>query len=368
MAEVGQRLGTGVYRLSTLKNSRSRPVCTGESPGSLLAACTLSDSRLKNESARDQREVHRRSRATQCYSVNLTGSECKRGNATLPSATSLELDSSRFIRHVPAAALCASARLQPLLQEKLLPGRMTPWTRGAVSIHRDTFRSPQNVRAFCTVVYILAEQASRRRRRLEVHPDALHASTRGYSNGSSKHVPLLYRSRTSYYDTLKVSPNATQSQIKSAYYKQSFIYHPDKNPGDDAATQHFFEISEAYAVLGNDILRKKYDHGVLSRSHVQSPASTETTGSPRQQQQQHPYRARRSSKPGEKVMFDFDAFYQAHYGEQLQRERDMRARKQRMQEQQKENMSKWRQGKRLEVTVGMLLTVAGLLLVNLCQS
>uniref|UniRef100_A0A3B4YU40 J domain-containing protein n=1 Tax=Seriola lalandi dorsalis TaxID=1841481 RepID=A0A3B4YU40_SERLL len=25
--------------------------------------------------------------------------------------------------------------------------------------------------------------------------------------------------------------SATQSQIKTAYYKQSFIYHPDKNPG-----------------------------------------------------------------------------------------------------------------------------------------
>ncbi|XP_056296415.1 uncharacterized protein LOC130210323 [Pseudoliparis swirei] len=364
MAEVGQRLGTGAYRLSTLRNSRSRPVCTGESPGSLLVACTLSDSRLKNESTRDQREVHRRSRATQCYSVNLTGSECKRENATLPSATSWELDSSRFIRRVHTAALSASARLQPLLQEKLLPGRMTPWTRGAVSIHRDTFRSPPNLRAFCTVVYILAKQASRRRRRPEVHPDTLHASSRGYSNGSSKHVPLLYRSRTSYYDTLKVSPNATQSQIKSAYYKQSFVYHPDKNPGGDAATQHFFEISEAYAVLGNDILRKKYDQGVLSRSHVQSPASKETTGSP--QQQQH-YRARRSSKAGEKIMFDFDAFYQAHYGEQLQRERDMKARKQRMQEQQ-EHMSKWTQGKIMKMTVAMLMTMAGLLLVNVCES
>uniref|UniRef100_A0A8C2ZZ02 DnaJ (Hsp40) homolog, subfamily C, member 30b n=1 Tax=Cyclopterus lumpus TaxID=8103 RepID=A0A8C2ZZ02_CYCLU len=218
---------------------------------------------------------------------------------------------------------------------------MTPWTGGAVSIHLDTFRSPQTLRAFCTVVFILAEQASERRRRLKVHPDTLHASSRGYSRGSdssSKHVPLLYRSRTSYYDILKVSPGATQSQIKTAYYKQSFIYHPDKNPGDEEATQHFFEISEAYTVLGNASLRKKYDRGFLSRSDVQSPSSKETTGSP---QQQHHYRARRFSKAGEKTMFDFDAFYQGHYGEQLQRERDMKARKQRMQEQQKEALSKW---------------------------
>uniref|UniRef100_A0A3Q3GAZ0 J domain-containing protein n=1 Tax=Labrus bergylta TaxID=56723 RepID=A0A3Q3GAZ0_9LABR len=48
---------------------------------------------------------------------------------------------------------------------------------------------------------------------------------------------------TAYYDILKVSSNATQSQIKTAYYKQSFIYHPDKNPGSDEATQLFSEIT-----------------------------------------------------------------------------------------------------------------------------
>uniref|UniRef100_A0A673BB84 J domain-containing protein n=1 Tax=Sphaeramia orbicularis TaxID=375764 RepID=A0A673BB84_9TELE len=67
----------------------------------------------------------------------------------------------------------------------------------------------------------------------------------------------------SYYDILKVSPSATQSQIKSAYYKQSFIYHPDKNAGSEEAKQMFAEISEAYTVLGNITLRRKYDRGIL---------------------------------------------------------------------------------------------------------
>ncbi|XP_068578081.1 dnaJ (Hsp40) homolog, subfamily C, member 30b [Cebidichthys violaceus] len=377
MAEVGQKLGTGAYRLSTLRNSRSRPVCSGESPGSLLVHCTFSDSRLKDEWTRDQREVQPRSKAKQCKSEKpsrVRRSESQRENVTLLCATSLELDSSRFIRESLQAhttALCASARLQPLLQEKLLPGRMTPWTRGAVSIHPDAFRSPQQLRAFCTVIFILAEQGSERLRRLRLHPD----SSRGYSwrsDSSSKSAPLLHRSRTSYYDTLKVTPGATQSQIKTAYYKQSFIYHPDKNQGNEEATQCFSEISEAYTVLGNISLRRKYDRGILSRSDIQSagrPSSKEpmsrSTGSP--QQQQHHYRARRFSKAGEKTMFDFDAFFQAHYGEQLQRERDMKARKQRMQEQQKEALSKWRQGKMMEMTVAMLLAMAGLLFVNLSK-
>ncbi|XP_037630620.1 dnaJ (Hsp40) homolog, subfamily C, member 30b [Sebastes umbrosus] len=333
MAEVGQRLGSGAYRLSALRNSPSRPVCTGESPGSLLVSCTFSDNRVKEESTRDQREVQPVSRSR---------------------ATSDKLSKVRR-------------------NEKLLPGRMTSWIRGPVSIHPDAFRSPQQLRAFCTVIFILSEQGSERLRRLKLHPDTLQALSRGYrwrsGSSSSKDAPVLYRSRTSYYDVLKVTPGATQSQIKTAYYKQSFIYHPDKNPGNEEATQRFSEISEAYTVLGSISLRKRYDRGLLSRSDVQSagrPSSKETTskGSPPQQQQ---FRARRFSQAGGKTMFDFDAFYQAHYGEQLQKEREMRARKQRMEEQQKEEYKKWKQARTMDMTVAVLLAMAGLFFVNVIK-
>ncbi|XP_022623249.1 uncharacterized protein LOC111238130 [Seriola dumerili] len=393
MAEVGQRLGSGVYRLSALRNSQSRPVSAGESPGSLLVNCSFIDSRVKEESARDQREVQpvSESRATQRKPEKLSrGRKSKRQqvNGSLLCATSLELDSSRFIGFVQTresvqahkTALYLAARLQPLLQEKLPLCRMTCWTRGAISIHPDTFRSPQQLRALCTVVFILADQGSerpgcgQRLRQLKLQPDPFTA-TRNYcwrSDGSSKDAPLLYRSRTAYYDILKVSPGATQSQIKTAYYKQSFIYHPDKNPGSKEATQRFSEISEAYTVLGNISLRRKYDRGILSQSDIRSagrPSSKETTSrsTGSQQQQQHQQRARRYSQTGGRPMFDFDAFYRAHYGEQLQREKDMRARKERMQEQQREQLSRWRQGKMMEVTVAMLLAMAGLIFVNLTR-
>uniref|UniRef100_A0A3B4FAG6 DnaJ (Hsp40) homolog, subfamily C, member 30b n=1 Tax=Pundamilia nyererei TaxID=303518 RepID=A0A3B4FAG6_9CICH len=170
----------------------------------------------------------------------------------------------------------------------------------------------------------------------------------------SEDAPLLHRSRTAYYDILKVSLSATQSQIKTAYYKQSFIYHPDKNPGSKEATQRFSDISEAYTVLGNISLRRKYDRGILSR------ASSRSTGSQQKPQQ----RARQFSQPGGRPIFDFDAFYQAHYGEQLQREKDQRARKQRMEEELKKHHSRWRQKKMMKVAVVMLLAMAGLIIIN----
>ncbi|KAM8768094.1 dnaJ (Hsp40) homolog, subfamily C, member 30b isoform 2-T2 [Acanthopagrus schlegelii] len=360
MAEVGQRLGSGVYRLSALRNSQGRQVCTGESPGSLLVNCSFSDSRTKEESAKDQREVKSKRRATQ------------RKLAKVP----------RMRTEAYRTALYHSARMQPLLQEKLLPGRMTTWARGAASLHPDTFRSSQQLRAFCTVIFILAEEGSEtpgrgsRLRRLNLHPDTLRGSTtsRSYSwrsDSSSKDAPPLYRSRMRYYDILRVSPNATQAQIKTAYYKQSFIYHPDKNPEDKEATVRFSKISEAYAVLGNISLRKKYDRGILSQSDLSGrPSSKETpsrsTGSPHQQQ--HQYRARRFSQAGGKTMFDFDAFYQAHYGEQLQREKDMRVRKQQMEEMQKQKYNKWKEGKMIEGTVVVILAMAALLFVNISGS
>uniref|UniRef100_H3C6W2 DnaJ (Hsp40) homolog, subfamily C, member 30b n=1 Tax=Tetraodon nigroviridis TaxID=99883 RepID=H3C6W2_TETNG len=182
------------------------------------------------------------------------------------------------------------------------------------------------------------------------------ASRRSYGGRSDDGGPL-YRSRTAYYDILRVSPGATQSQIKTAYYKQSFIYHPDKNPGNQAARQRFSEVSEAYGVLGNVSLRRKYDRGILAPSDLRSP------GGPSSKESAGP-KGRPFSQSGAKVRFDFDAFYQAHYGEQLQREQSRRARRQQVQEQQKEALRRWRRERMMEMAVAALLTTAGLLFVS----
>uniref|UniRef100_A0A3P8XX04 J domain-containing protein n=1 Tax=Esox lucius TaxID=8010 RepID=A0A3P8XX04_ESOLU len=169
-----------------------------------------------------------------------------------------------------------------------------------------------------------------------------------------------------------MSPNATQSQIKTAYYKQSFIYHPDKNAGSEEATVRFSEISEAYSVLGSIPLRRKYDHGILSGSDIRGgggapgrEAGTRASGPQQHQQQQ---RSRQFSNIGGKTMFDFDAFYRAHYGEQLQREKELRARKGRYQQKQQQAYKQWKLGKMMEVTVVVLLAFGSVIFFNIRKS
>jgi molecular chaperone DnaJ len=62
-----------------------------------------------------------------------------------------------------------------------------------------------------------------------------------------------------YYEVLGVGKNATSDEIKKAYRKLAFKYHPDKNPGDKEAEEKFKEATEAYEVLNNAEKRNLYD-------------------------------------------------------------------------------------------------------------
>ena len=70
-----------------------------------------------------------------------------------------------------------------------------------------------------------------------------------------------------YYKTLGVGKQATVEEIKKAYKKLAFTYHPDKNPGDKKAEDTFKKISEAYAVLSDKKKRAEYDRFGSSGFH-----------------------------------------------------------------------------------------------------
>ncbi|MGN0728083.1 DnaJ domain-containing protein [Treponema sp.] len=61
------------------------------------------------------------------------------------------------------------------------------------------------------------------------------------------------------YSILNIEKNASAEEIKKAYRKLAFQFHPDRNPGDKQAEEKFKKITEAYSVLGDETKRRQYD-------------------------------------------------------------------------------------------------------------
>lgn len=59
-----------------------------------------------------------------------------------------------------------------------------------------------------------------------------------------------------YYEVLGLAKGASKDEVKKAFRKLAAQYHPDKKTGDEAK---FKEISEAYAVLGDEKKKAEYD-------------------------------------------------------------------------------------------------------------
>lgn len=66
------------------------------------------------------------------------------------------------------------------------------------------------------------------------------------------------RGTRNHYRTLGVAEDASQGEIKRAYFQQAKKYHPDVNQEPGAAAK-FRDIAKAYQVLGNPQRRAAYD-------------------------------------------------------------------------------------------------------------
>jgi len=65
---------------------------------------------------------------------------------------------------------------------------------------------------------------------------------------------------TLFSDRLGVKTDASESEIKKAFYKLAQKWHPDKNPDNKTeAEEKFKEINEAYEVLSDKSKRETYD-------------------------------------------------------------------------------------------------------------
>ena len=62
-----------------------------------------------------------------------------------------------------------------------------------------------------------------------------------------------------YYETLGVSKNASESELKKAFKRMAMKHHPDRNPGDAEAEAKFKNVKEAYEVLSEPQKRAAYD-------------------------------------------------------------------------------------------------------------
>src|SRR2546421_10472683 len=62
-----------------------------------------------------------------------------------------------------------------------------------------------------------------------------------------------------YYEVLAVNKDCTEDDLKKSYRRLAMKWHPDRNPDNPKAEEHFKEAKEAYEVLTDPQKRPAYD-------------------------------------------------------------------------------------------------------------
>ncbi|KAH5742802.1 hypothetical protein HBI18_028130 [Parastagonospora nodorum] len=99
-----------------------------------------------------------------------------------------------------------------------------------------------------------------------------------------------------YYADLKVSANATETEIRKAYRGLALQYHPDRNPGRETeVVVKFQEIQTAHEILCDQAQRAKYDAERRKYRNLNIP--THTPNTPRTRPPPPPRNAYTTSTP-----------------------------------------------------------------------
>ena len=61
------------------------------------------------------------------------------------------------------------------------------------------------------------------------------------------------------YRTLEVAPTASDEEVKRAYRRLAFLYHPDRNQAGAEGEERIKGANHAYSILGDRERRKRYD-------------------------------------------------------------------------------------------------------------
>ena len=67
------------------------------------------------------------------------------------------------------------------------------------------------------------------------------------------------KQRLTFYQFIGVEETANSDELKKAYRKKCFEWHPDRNMGDKAKESYFKALQVVYKELENKVLRAQYD-------------------------------------------------------------------------------------------------------------
>lgn len=102
---------------------------------------------------------------------------------------------------------------------------------------------------------------------------------------------------SNHYETLKVSPHASQAEIKQAYRRLVKLFHPDSNQ-DTANHEQIIQINAAYEVLGDTQSRLNYDQQLQNESQQLNGDRFQRTASA----QKHYQATRKSGKDADELV------------------------------------------------------------------